>query len=409
MRGAKDPERSARGRVAAVALGALLTAASMAPATAAQADATTTVQGTVQVGRTALAGVPVGFWSRTGHRLAATTTGTSGAFTLHVPSGVRGFAYAGTLPDAATAVFALNGRSYVRGVIGATQGSTTSYRIYQGHASATAANLAGGRSLHFRLQKPGRISIHGRDYFKGSGDAVGVVQLLRLNGSLVDEYAAEASTGIITTPYLVPGRYRLHSFPQPPYLRTTVGVTVYPGGVTTLSPEFVRGATVSGRITSGGEAVAGVNVSLWNSPAKGGSATTDGEGRYTIRTLAAGKYTMTVGRNDQGDPEDLPDDPSEIPPPSSDDYLVATSSVTVDAAHHDRTKDLTLSPAGHLTGTVVGSGARRVYVEDSRGRSSASGSPIRAGTRSAASPPAARTRCSATSTATTGPRRGTAR
>ena len=353
-----------RGRVAAVAIGALLAAASVVPATAAQADASTTVHGTVQAGATKLAGVPVGFWSRTGHRLAGTTTGVGGTFTLHVPSGVRGFAYAGTRPDGGKAIFSVGGRSYVRGVIGASQGRTTSYRIYQGHASATAAGLAGGRTLRFRLQKPGRIVVHGGSLFAGTGDAVGVMQVLRLNGGFVSEIGAKGPDGVLTTGLLVPGAYRLHYFPQPPYLRRTVGVTVFPGGSTTLSPELVRGATVSGTITSGGAPVAGVTVTAYQSPAKTGSATTDAAGHYSIGTLAAGRYTLTVGVNNQGDPEDLPEVPSDIPPPSSDDYVVRTSTFTVDATHDDRTVDLALQAAGHVTGSVHTAASSRVYVED---------------------------------------------
>ena len=356
--------RGTRGRVAAVAIGALLAAASVVPATAAQADASTTVHGTVQSGATRLAGVPVGFWSRTGHQLARTTTGAGGAFTLHVPSGVRGFAYAGTRPDGAKAVFAVAGRPFVRGVIGASQGRTTSYRISQGHASATAAGLAGGGTLHFRLQRPGRIVVHGGRYFAGTGDSVGVLQVLRLNGGFVDEVAAKGPGGVLTTGLLVPGAYRLHYFPQPPYLRRTVGVTVYPGGSTTLSPEFVRGATVSGTITSGGAPVAGVTVTAYQSPAKTGSAKTDANGHYSIGTLAAGRYTLTVGVNDQGDPEDLPEDPADIPPPSSDDFLVKATTFRVDAKHDDRTVDLALTAAGHVTGTVHTTASSRVYVED---------------------------------------------
>src|SRR4051812_11871631 len=146
-------DRRVRSGAAAIAAGALL--AALLPAAPAQAAAAaTTVHGTVQSGSTRLAGVPVGFWSRAGKRLASATTGSTGAFTLHVPSGVRGFAYAGARPDASRAIFRVGTRSYVRGVIGASQGSTASYRIYQGHTSATAAHLAGGAMLRFTLQKP---------------------------------------------------------------------------------------------------------------------------------------------------------------------------------------------------------------------------------------------------------------
>src|SRR4051794_19893044 len=177
MRRGIERTRGVRGKVAAIGIGALLAAASLVPATAAQAASTTTVHGTVQSGATKLAGVPVGFWSRTGHKLAGATTGATGAFTLRVPSGVRGFAYAGARPDATKAIFSLSGKSYVRGIIGASEGATSSYRIYQGHTSATAAGLAGGATLHFKLQKPGRIQV-----VSGS---LRVIDVQRLNGSPV--------------------------------------------------------------------------------------------------------------------------------------------------------------------------------------------------------------------------------
>src|SRR4051794_19176352 len=215
-------DRRVRSGAAAIAAGALL--AALLPAAPAQAATTTTVHGTVQSGSTRLAGVPVGFWSRTGERLASATTGSTGAFTLHVPSGVRGFAYAGARPDASRAIFSVGTRSYVRGVIGASQGRTASYRIYQGHTSATAAHLAGGATLRFTLQKPGRVKVLGGKYFRTNGDREGGFGVLRLNGGFLHETSANPSTGTAWSQWLVAGHHRVRDFPNPPYLGRTGSV-----------------------------------------------------------------------------------------------------------------------------------------------------------------------------------------
>lgn len=363
MRSSIDRARGPWGRIAAIGLGALLAAASVVPATAAQAAGTTTVHGTVQSGSTKLSGVPVGFWSRTGKRLAGTTTGTTGSFTLRVPSGVRGFAYAGTRPDATKAVFAVGGTSFVRGVIGADQGGTTSYPLYQGHLSATAAGLAGGSDLRFRLQKPGRVRVNGGTYFTGNGPTLGVVDVWRLNGSAVGRSVANRATGTVTSRLLVPGSYRLRAIPQVPYLRRTLSVSVHAGRTTTLSPTFARGATLSGVLTGpGGAPAAGVRVTALvpRSLDRPPSVLSDSTGRYALRGFAAGTVTLRVGYAYPRDPED--DLPPVVPPPTSDDYLPATAEVTVSATHSPVRTDFALRKAGHVTGTVTGTGGRETQV-----------------------------------------------
>jgi hypothetical protein len=348
--------------MAAVGVGALLAAASVVPATAAQAASSTTVHGTVQSGAAKLAGVPVGFWSRTGTRLASTTTGAGGAFTLRVPSGIRGFAYAGTRPDASHAIFRVSGKAYVRGVIGATQGST-SYPLYQGHSSATAAGLSGGATLRFRLQKPGRIRVSGGSYFHGAPGARGILEVLRLNGDSIQTTVAGATTGTATSRLLVPGSYRVRLAPQLPYLPRTVAVTVPAGSTKTLSPTFLKGAAVSGKLTGpGGAPAVGVLVSARTGAFHWGtelfftwaSDVTDANGRYSLRAaFATGKHDLRVGYAVPRGPDDG-DLPPVIPPPTDDNYLPRTVSFTVDAARHAVTQNVRLQKAGHVTGTVAG-------------------------------------------------------
>ena len=354
MRRRTDQARPGWRRVAAVGVGALLAAASVVPGTAAQAASSTTVHGTVQSGAAKLAGVPVGFWSRTGTRLASTTTGAGGAFTLRVPSGIRGFAYAGTRPDAwRHAIFTVGGKAYVRGVIGATQGST-SYPLYQGHSSATAAGLAGGATLRFRLQKPGRIRVLGGDYFHGAPGARGGIQVLRLNGNMIQGVVAGATTGTATSRLLVPGSYRVRLAPQVPYLPRTVVVTVPGGSTRTISPAFSKGATLSGTLTGpGGAPAVGVRVWVRTGVFSSVSDVTDANGRYSLRSFAAGTHDLRVGYAPPRDPDgDLGPVPT---PPTDDNYLPRTVSFTVDAARHAVTQNLRLQKAGHVTGTVAGS------------------------------------------------------
>lgn len=346
-------EAAVRRRIAAIGIGLLVATAAVAPATAAQAATTTTVHGTVQSGATKLGGVPVGFWTRTGHKLAAATTGAGGAFTLRVPSGVRGFAYAGTRPDAQKAIFALGGKSYVRGVIGTTQGRTTSYRIYQGHASATAANLAGGATLRFKLQKPGRIRVLGGDFFEGAPGTRGIIAVQRLNGSHIQTVVAGRTTGTATSRLLVPGAYRVRAIPQVPYLPRTVSVTVPAGTTRTISPAFSKGAAVTGVVTGpGGAPAVGVQVWVRNGVFRPISDVTDANGRYSLRAFPAGTHRLRVGYAYPRDPEG--DLPPVVPPPTDDNYLPRTVPFTVDAAHHAVTKNVTLQKAGHVTGTVTG-------------------------------------------------------
>ena len=368
-----ERNHAVRGKVAAIGIGALLAAASVVPATAAQAASTTTVHGTVQAGATKLSGVPVGFWSRTGHTLVTTKTGASGAFTLRVPSGVRGFAYAGVRPDSTKAVFTVAGKAFVRGVIGAGQGATTSFPIYQGHASATAANLAGGRALHFTLQKPGRIRVLGGSYFRGNGQPIlGVVEVQRLNGSTVQRTVADRTTGTARSKLLVPGSYRAHLIPQVPYLPRTVSVTVRAGATRSLSPTFTRGATLSGLLTGPGKAPAvGVRVTVPQGTGRWSTDVTDSKGRYSIPGLAAGKHSLRIGYALPRDPE--ADLPPVVPPPTSDDYLPVVVPFTVDAAHHAVHEDVALQEAGHVVGTVTGSTAVagqevRVWLENANHR-----------------------------------------
>jgi hypothetical protein len=349
----------------AIAIAGLLAACSGPPTTSAAASSTTTVHGTVRSGSSALVGARVGFWSRTGHTIVTATTGTGGAFTLRVPSGIRGFVYAGVKPDATKAVFSVGGRSYVRGIVGATQATATSYRLYQGHASATAANLAGGAALRFDLQKPGRIRVDGRSYLRSKDGSLGTVELLRLNGGRADLPIPD-SAGVFTSGPLVPGAYKIYSFPVTPYLPRTIPVTVRAGATTTISPSFLSGATVRGIVTSGGRPAVGVPVLVVQGASVRRSAVTDSKGHYAMSVLAPGDYGLRIGYNVQPNPVDLEPD-FDAAPPTSDDFLPTTRVFSVGAARAPVTVDASVLPAGHVSGTVAGLGGAefgRVWLED---------------------------------------------
>lgn len=355
-----------RGRLASIGLGLLLAAGSIVPATAAEAATTTTVRGTVQAGTTKLAGVPVGFWSRTGRSLATTTTGSTGAFTLKVPSGVRGFAYAGARPDSLKAVFLLGTKPYIRGVIGATQGST-SYTLYQGHPSAVAADLAGGGALRFRLQRPGTIRVEGGVAFQGPPlDGTARIQVHRLNGAPFLDIGAKLD-GVATSQRLVPGRYAVRLTPCPPYLPQTVAVTVVAGRSLVLKPTFVRGATVQGTVTTAtGKPAADVRVTVGDLNT-GRTDTTDAQGHYSITAVTAGTHPLRIGYNPQPDrnAEEGPEEPDRVPPPTSDDVLPKVLSITVGADHATVTKNVEVAPAGHLKGAITGTTSGiQVWLED---------------------------------------------
>jgi hypothetical protein len=366
-RGRRSRRRAALGVVVAAAL---TTFGVAVPLQAATAEAKTTVHGTVKAGSKALADVPVGFWSRTGKKLTSTRTSKSGTFTLHVPSGVYGFAYVGTLPTSTTAVFTLGSKHYVRGLIGRSQASGTSYRIYQGHASATASGLAHGKPLHFHLQQAGRLTGQSA-HLAGTGDDVGEVQVLRNDADttyVTDDDSNPAGT--FTTKYLVPGTYRLYVLPRPPYLYYKTGtVTVVAGRTKTISfgttvKAMVHGATIRGHVSSAASGPAAlVPIDLLKNGVQVAGARTDANGDFSIPAIEAGTYSLRFAVNPPDDPDDIPD--AGPTPPTSDDYLPTTvANVVVDAHRDDVARDITLDTAGHVAGTLSAPGTVVVETDD---------------------------------------------
>jgi hypothetical protein len=355
-----------RSRLVAYLAGFALVAAGVGlPAVAASAASTKTYHGTVVSGATKLSDVTVGFWSRTGHKLASTKTTSSGKFTLKVPSGVLGFAYAGPRPDAAGATFIADRLSVVRGIIGASQAAGTSYRIYQGHASATTRNLGNNTStLKFDLQKTG--TLNGSSMF--IKEVPQAVQLERLNGTPVGAPQPLSSDGSFSIHPRVPGKYKLLVTPIAGYLPKTVAVTVLAGKATTVAlGSFTRGAVLSGSLTSGGSPLKSavyVSVLKHNTTTVVAGAESSATGTYSIAGLHAGAYDVVYGRNPAPNPDADPVTPAT--PVTSNDYLVLTKKITIDAAHDDVTGNYAVAAAAQVVGTAIGvTTATAIYVEQS--------------------------------------------
>lgn len=327
----------------------------------------TTFSGTVQSGAARLAGVRVGFWSRTGHVVVSTTTSAKGTFTLHVPSGVRGFAYAGARPDAPAAVFALQGRSYVRGVIGAMQPAGTAYRIHQGHASAVPARLGGGQALRFDLQRPGTLRVESTRYFTDArGFTSGLVELVRRDGSGMGALEL-GRNGVWTSRPVVPGAYLLRAQPVSPYLGRTWPITVRAGVATVVAPSFGQGVAVRGTVTAGTAPAADVRVVLERAGREVLAAITDRAGRYALPLVAPGAYRLRFAHSPRPRaPLDLEPE-FDVAGSSSFDYRPAAKDVTLRGTGAAPVVDMSLQRADAVAGTVKGLRGiefGRVWLED---------------------------------------------
>lgn len=333
---------------AAVAgIGAVIVGAALVPALTASTEAATTVDGDVREGADVVAGMPIGFWSPTQGVLATTTSDDAGRFVLPVPTGVDGYVYAGTTPDALRAITDAAGRSLVRAVIGARPNPGVTSPLYQGFAAATARNIAGGGTLHFALQRPGRLSGTSPLLL---GSSAARLELQRLDGSVVQELKPDRR-GRFATEEVVPGDYRLQVIPKAPLVPATLPVTVPPGATARVTlPEPRRGATLRGDLTVDGRPVpSGVPVLLVQGGKQVAATTTDDEGAYAVEGVAAGTYDLVFGRHPAA-----PDAPSPLAGLPADEVQPATARVAVATELTDVVTDAALTPAGVIDGRVTG-------------------------------------------------------
>jgi hypothetical protein len=298
----------ARGRrfdlLAMLAIGLVIVAAALLPAVTANSGGTTTVRGDVTtVDGKPLAFFPVGFWTESdgstgGAKAVATTlTDSTGGFTLDVSDTIDGFAYAGTPPDSTRAILEHDGLQVVRGVITSTPAGTPTYPIYQGRVTSTAKGLADGASqVHFRLQEAGRIS--GTSPVPASG--LKSIQIRRADNSVVQTLKPDAKSRFQSM-LLVPGQYGVVLVPKSPGLPTVANAIVQSGATTAVrlvAP--ATGATVLGTVrTDSGTAGAGVPVLLEQDGAVLAATSTASTGDWSFPGVAAGDYTVEVGRFDE--------------------------------------------------------------------------------------------------------------
>lgn len=381
--------------VAVLVIGVLVVGAGLLPAATANSGETVTIRGDVAVGGTPLAFFPVGFWvpgdPPADGVLTTTQTDATGRFTMEVPTGRDGFAFAGVAPDADRAVVSAGSRQVVRGVIGTKAAAPVSSPLYQGFAPATGRSLAQGGRLHFALQPPGRIA--GTSPLPAS--AVTSLQVRRLDGSVVQALRPDAR-GRFQSAALAPGAYGVALVPKAPALPVVVAAAVRPGAVTAVRlARPVAGAVLAGTVrTADGPVPAGVPVLLERDGRLVARATTSSGGRYSIPGVAAGPYRLEAGRYDVGieraaaadvpipgrtsTPTPAPTPAPTAPPagpqaaaltpvertsdavrPTSIDLEVPETLGSIDA-------DVQVEAAGRISGTVTGAGADpvEVVVED---------------------------------------------
>jgi hypothetical protein len=331
---------------AVVVVGGVIVGAALVPALTASTEPATAVDGDVHAAGAAVAGMAIGFWSPTEGVLATTTSDSTGRFVLPVPTGSDGYVYAGTRPDAVRAISSVGGRQLVRGIIGAVPRPGIASPLYQGFAAATARNIAGGRSVHFSLQAPGRLTGTSRLL-----TTPGVrLELQRLDGSVVQVVKADRKGRFATQP-VVPGDYRLQVVPKAPLVPATLPVHVSVGRTTPVTlPTPQRGATLSGSLTADGTSVGpGIPVLLLRDGDQVAATTTDADGAYRFPGLAAGTYSLVLGRAAAPSGSAIP-----TSGPAADEVLPATVTVQVAGTLQDVVQDQSLAPAGIVTGTVTG-------------------------------------------------------
>lgn len=293
---ARAPRRHGRwfDLLATVLIGLVVTGAALIPAATANSGEQTTIRGDVEIDGQRLAFFPVGFWVPGSGTLATGQTDVNGVFTLEVPLSRDGYAYAGTEPDAEQAVVESDGKQVVRGTIGAKAQSPVVSPLYQGWDAATARNLAGGSDrLHFRLQQAGRVS----GTLPVAASKVRAVQVRRLDGSVVETPRPD-SRGRWTSGPLVPGRYAVVLVPVAPLLPVAERIDVQ--AATTVRAALsapVAGATVVGRVRASPSAsLQSVPVLLEQDGEVVASTQTSSTGAYRFTGVAAGEYTVEVGR-----------------------------------------------------------------------------------------------------------------
>lgn len=280
-----------------IVIGLVVVGAALVPAISANSGETATVRGDVTLSGRPLAFFPVGFWNTGSGVVRSTTTDANGRFTLDVPVTLDGYAYAGTAPDARRAIVEQGGQQVVRGVIGVQAVPDGPSATYQNLGTATARSLAANASqLHFRLHEPGRIS----GTSPVSPKELSAVQVRRADNSVVQTLRLDARGRFRSMP-LVPAQYGVVLIPRSPALPTVASAVVRGGATTAVllgKPE--AGATIAGTVrTVAGAVGGGVPVLLEQDDKVLAATSTSSTGDWSFAGVAAGEFTVEVGRFDE--------------------------------------------------------------------------------------------------------------
>jgi hypothetical protein len=311
--------------LAMLAIGLVIVAAALLPAVTANSGETVTVRGDVTLNGRPLPFFPVGFWTTAGKPINPTTTDANGGFTFDVPATVDGYAYAGTTPDSQHTILDIDGEHVVRGIISSEPAGSPASPLYQGRPTATGRSLANGASqVHFRLQKAGRIS--GTSPLKA--DRLRAVQVRRADNSVVETLRLD-SRSRFRSRLLTPGQYGVVLVPRSPALPTVADAVVRGGATTPVSlPTPEAGATVLGTVrTAAGGVGAGVPVLLEQQGEVLASTRTAANGDWSFAGVAAGDYSIEVGRFDLPDAGSASASAVEVPIPGATSTPTPTPAV----------------------------------------------------------------------------------
>lgn len=134
--------------------------------------------------------------------------------------------------------------------------------------------------------------------------------------------------------YLPPADDYQVTFAHPNYKQDTVtGKSIATGQTTTLDQQLSAGATVSGYVYGNGSPLTNVTVQAY-SDNQYAYARTDGSGRYQLRGLGAGTWTITAYGRSMG-------------------YVNANAVVNIEQSGTGLTRDFTLPELGSIEGTVL--------------------------------------------------------
>ena len=264
---------------------ALLAALLLVPAAPATAAAPT-ISGTVDLGGGTSGGVPVAWFEPNGKVLTSTTTDASGHYSLPAPPAGSSYIVAANVSRVLTAP-----RAFLPGSLPAYTG-TGPDDVPAASLVEPAVSTGADRTVDITVRPATRV------LGTNAAFANRPVRLVTLGGRDTATTTADAKGAWSFR--VAPGSYRIAVFGDLRWLDYRSKPFVVPGGdavVVRSSP--TRTGTISGRLTSGGKPAARVQVWL-EGPTRGEEpdddiVRTDAQGRFTIRGLVPGRFTIRFG------------------------------------------------------------------------------------------------------------------